>query len=85
MQIWLNIFVSWPLPGPPISVTARRVVAEHRRGAVERRGVAADHDRELAVFGARLAAGYRRIEKADAFALPPRRGSRARSRAEAVV
>ena len=23
MQIWLTILVSWPLPGPPISVTAR--------------------------------------------------------------
>ena len=23
MQIWLTIFVSWPLPGPPSSVTAR--------------------------------------------------------------
>ena len=37
MQIWLTIFVSWPLPGPPISVTARRVVREHGLGARERR------------------------------------------------
>ena len=43
------------------------VVGEQRRGTFERRGVAADHDRELAVLGARLAARDRRIQKADAF------------------
>ncbi len=27
MQTWFTIFVSWPAPGPPISVTARAYVA----------------------------------------------------------
>src|SRR6185369_13542808 len=39
------------------------IVGEHRRRGAERRFVAADHDGELAVFRARLAARYRRVEK----------------------
>ncbi len=44
------------------------VVGEHVLGLRRSRRLAADHDRQLAVLGARLAAGHRRIEESDAAA-----------------
>ena len=43
-----------------------RVAPQHGLGLGEVLGVAADHERELAVLGAGLAAGHRRVEEADA-------------------
>ena len=66
MQIWLTILVSWPEPGAAHQRDCARVGGQHRLGRGEWSGVAADHDRELAVLRAGLAARNRRVEKADA-------------------
>ena len=85
MQIWLTILVSWPAPTGAHQDAGPGVGIDHRLGAVEVGRLAADHDRELAVLGAGLAAGDRRVEEVAApCPSPPRAISRATS-AEAVV
>ena len=84
MQIWFTILVSWPLPPAPHQDAGLGVGIDHRFRAVERRLLAAHHDRELAVLGAGLAAGDRRVEEIDALVAGDGRSSRATS-ADAVV
>ena len=66
MQIWLTILASWPEPWSPSKHAGAGIGVDHRLGAVEGGLLAADHHRQLAVLGARLPAGDRRIEKIDA-------------------
>ena len=85
MQIWLTILVSWPEPAGPISTHALAYAAITGCGRLEHgRVVAAAHDRELPVLGARLAARHRRVDEADA-ALATRRGQLPGEPADAVV
>ncbi len=69
MQIWLTILVSWPEPRRTHQPDHAGIGIDHRLGAFEDGLLAADHDGQLAVFGAGLAARDRRVEEIEAAGL----------------
>ncbi len=60
-----SAFMAWPQPSEPTSNSLRSHARQHRLDRRDGAGLAADHDRERAVLGARHAARYRRVHQGD--------------------
>ena len=61
-----SAFMAWPLPGPPTSNSRLPILASTGLARRDRGRIAADHDRERAIRGARHAARDRRVDQREA-------------------
>ena len=61
-----SAFMAWPLPGPPTANSRLPILASTGLAASTAAGVAADHDRERTIRGARHAAGHRCVDEGEA-------------------